>query len=411
MEPKAFRLRRFKYFATGLLVLMLLIYLSTYLFFEDVRGIGFVRAFAEAGMVGALADWFAVTALFRHPLGLPIPHTNLIEKSKARIGANLGDFVSSNFLNAATIRPRIKNLKIASRLGNWLLRDQNRALIITEIRQVLQEGIGQLQDAEMEALLREKGKSLLDQVPLNHVAGNTLEALVKRGAHQEWAGLLAKHLGNYLAENKDWLKEKVKSESHVLVPGFIDNIIASRMLKGLQKFLNDFSTSAEHPQRIILTDKLLALSLQIKTEPKWADDLKALQDDLLTDSQLDGYAKLLWEHLKRYLQNELATPGSFFGRYLDKSLEELGKAFSSDAARQESLDRFIQAQAFRLVLRNRHHVSDLISQTVGKWEGRSLSDKLELEVGKDLQFIRINGTLVGGLIGILIHALTLWLTR
>lgn len=411
MEPKASRLRRYKYFASGLLLLMLLLYLSTYLLFKEVKGIGFLRAFAEAGMVGALADWFAVTALFRHPLGLPIPHTNLIEKSKTRIGSNLGDFISSNFLNADTIRPRLERLKIASAFGNWLLRPQNRTRIITELRLLLREGIGQLPDGEVELLLQHKAKELIQQLPLSRLAGKAIEALVEQGAHQEWAQLIARQLEAYLTENKDWLKEKVKSESHILVPGFVDNIIAGRMLKGIRKFLRDFASSVDHPQQRALTEKLLSLARKIKTEAKWEGDLNTLRDRLLSDVQLNTYSGLLWQHLKQLILGELTASGSFLDRYLDQSLKELGSSFVHDPVRQDSLNRFARAQAFRLILKNRHHVAELIGQTVGKWEGRSLSDKLELEIGKDLQFIRINGTLVGGLIGILIHALTLWLDR
>lgn len=400
------QLRTYKLIATGLLLLMAIIYVSTFFVFKTNVVNGFVRAFAEAAMVGALADWFAVTALFKRPLGLPIPHTNLIEANKMNIGNNLGNFVSENFLTAETIRPRIEKLQIAQKLGQWLHQPQNRKVVIQEMTKIIAEVLGQTEDAKMATFISEQAQSLIEQLPTGKIAGNALDALLDQGIHEEWLSRLAENGAQYIADNHQYIKEKVSTESYKLIPGFIDDMIATKITKGLQNYLLDLATDPHHPQRLAINQKLRQWAVDMQTEPEWADRLQSLKAYLLPEDKLQLYSEKIWQYLKTYLQNNLSENDSDIQKYLNNMLSNLSARYLQDNEAARKLDKFVQVQAFRLVMRHKSTVAQLISSTVGQWESRSLSEKLEVEVGKDLQFIRFNGTLVGGLVGLLIHALS-----
>lgn len=395
--------------ATGLLLLMAVIYVTTFFVFKKAQLTGFIRAFAEAAMVGALADWFAVTALFKHPLGLPVPHTNLIEANKLDIGNNLGNFVSENFLTAGTIRPRIEKLQIAQKIGQWLDQAQNQRLVIQEITRIIAEALEQADDHKMAAFISRQARSLIEQLPTGKLAGDALEALLNQGIHEEWLSRLAENGAQYIAENHQFIKEKVSAESYKLIPGFIDDLIAAKITKGLQNYLLDLAADPRHPQRLAINQKLGQWAVDMKTEPEWGHRLQSLKDYLLPEEKLDLYSEKTWQYLKSYLQNNLSENNREIQKYLSNTLVRISESYLQNAVNAQKLDKFVQVQAFRLVMRHKSLVIQLISSTVGQWESRSLSRKLEMEVGKDLQFIRFNGTLVGGLVGLVIHALSYFL--
>lgn len=404
-EEKQRRLKRYKAIATGLLLLMALVFSATY-FFPATTITGYVRAFSEAAMVGALADWFAVTALFRHPLGLPIPHTNLIEANKGNIGNNLGHFISENFLNAENIRPRIEQLHIAEKLGAWLDKQHNRHLLINEITRIASEALAQLDDSEMEILLSRQAKSLLEQIQPGVIAGDTLEGILQKGFHEEWLSLLAENAAEYVVQNEALIKNKVKEGSYKLIPGFVDNLIADKITKGIQRFLAEFAMDLAHPQRKEINQKLQQLAQEMKTSTEWANRFQYVKDSLLPEQKLKQYAGQLWQYMKRYFTQNLMDSESGIHRYLDKTFLEISESYLHNEAKSRQLDLFVQVQAFKLIMRHREDAARLISTTVGNWESKSLSRKLELEVGKDLQFIRLNGTLVGGLVGLVIYTIS-----
>lgn len=405
-DNKAAQLRNYQLFATSLLLLMVLIYIGTHMLAISWQGVGYVRAFSEAAMIGALADWFAVVALFRHPLGIPIPHTNIIENSKSRIGANLGQFVTDNFLTAAIIRPRLEQLHVAARLGGWLELSKNRDIIIQSLCGMVKDAVGQMDDAAMQRIIGRQVSGLMDKIAWNQLAGSALGSIVAQGMHEEWISMMAKGIGGFIRENAAMVKEKVKEESHFLIPGFVDNMIAGKITKGAITYFHELAVQTEHPQRKIITGKLKDFAESLKREEKWARDLAALQQSLLSEQHLHEYAGMLWQYLKQQLMQDLNHKESAIQAYLDKTIRDMGMSLMTEEDRQQQIDRFIRVQAFKLIMRHRHEVANLISQTVGNWKGRDLSDKLELEVGKDLQFIRVNGTLVGGLVGLLIYIVT-----
>lgn len=389
-----------------LFVVMAVIYTVCEVFLKNVNWAGYVKAFSEASMVGALADWFAVVALFRHPLGIPIPHTDLIESSKKKIGNNLGTFVTDNFLTPSAIRPRLEKLHIAERLGQWLLIDRNRKTASKEILRIAKEALDKLDDADITRIIQTQASALVDRLPIHKVAGDGLAKIVQEDMHQDWITTLTGYLGDFLSENRDLVKHKVKQESHFLIPGFVDNLIAEKITNGGIRYMKEISRDPDHAVRKQIGKKLADIAKDIQEGGAWASRLDHLKNELLSPEHLHEYSSTAWQYIRKKIAEDLNAPDSGIAAYTDKILRDMGLSLSTDIARQKRIDDFVQMQAFKLIMSYKHSAGEMISSTVANWPSRQLSEKLELEVGKDLQFIRINGTIVGGTVGLMIYILT-----
>lgn len=407
-KAKAAQLRKHKTLATGLFLLMVVVYvLMTYLSKSNpAHWIGYIKAFSEAAMVGALADWFAVTALFHHPLGIPIPHTNLIEKSKKSIGDNLGNFVVSNFLTAQNIRPYILKLSVSSFVADWLGSEKNKKLVIEEVTKLLKDILRKLDDETITKFIASKGVALIDEVKLNKVVASALQYFVSRNEHQSLITNLAGKIKEYISQNQMMVQDRVKEESYFFVPKFIDNKLASKITNGLIKYFEEIELDHNHKIRAEISTQLAQFVEDMRTLPKWEQELNKLKQGLLSEENIAKYATDIWQSLKTTLTDELSNPESGLVKYFTKTIDDMALSLKEDVVLQERIDKWIRLTLYKYILRNKDNVGMLISNTVGNWQGRELSQKLELEVGKDLQFIRINGTLVGGLVGLLIYAIT-----
>lgn len=405
---KARQLSRHKALATGLFLLMVLIYCICTFYLKNKFGawVGYVNAFAEAGMVGALADWFAVTALFHYPLGLRIPHTNLIQKSKEKIGNNLGNFVVSNFLNAATIRPYFEKIKISEFISTWLSKEKNTALLIKEISWLAKDILQKTDEKAVIRFITHQSKSLLNDIHLNELVANGLEIIISRGDHERILNYLLDKGKVYIANNEELVKQRVKQESHFLVPGFVDNIIASRLTKGAINYLTEIEADSQHKIRLDLLEQLNLFVANMKTSEKWKIELQGMKNSLLAGDKINEYATAIWESFKNNMIDGLTKDDTAVKRYMQKSISKIADNLDEDAGLRNKIDSWIRATAYKYLLKNVDTVGSLISNTIGNWEGKELSNKLELEVGKDLQYIRMNGTLVGGLVGLLIYTIT-----
>jgi uncharacterized membrane-anchored protein YjiN (DUF445 family) len=400
------QLRKHKWFATLLFIIMAVIYTVCEIFFRHANWAGYVKAFSEAAMVGALADWFAVVALFRHPLGIPIPHTDLIESSKKKIGNNLGSFVTDNFLTPSAIKPRLEKLHIAEKLGQWLLVDRNRKIASFEILRIAKEAVDRLDDKDITRIIHTQAMALVDKMPVHKVAGDALAKIVAENMHQDWITTLTGYLGDFLSENRDLVKQKVKQESHFLIPGFVDNMIAEKITNGGIRYMNEITSDLEHPVRKQIGLKLADIAHDIQNGGAWAVRLESLKNELLSPEHIREYSETVWLYIRKKITEDLNSPDSSISAYTDKVLRDIGLSLTTDLVRQKRIDDFVQNQAFKLIMSYKENAGEMISSTVANWPSRQLSEKLELEVGKDLQFIRINGTIVGGTVGLLIYVIT-----
>jgi uncharacterized membrane-anchored protein YjiN (DUF445 family) len=406
-EAKRKQLRKYKMFATGLFVLMAVIFITTTLLQRSnpSHWLGYVRAFSEAGMVGALADWFAVTALFRHPLGLPIPHTNLIENSKQRLGDNLGSFVVSNFLSPQNIRPYIQKLKISNFVGEWLGKEKSQEILIRNLSDIVLDILNKLDDTSVSQFISKKVSEMTDDIKLNKVVGNGISYILEKNDHQRIVTNLSKQIKDYIIENDEMIKERVQKGSYSFIPSFVDNKIADKIASGLSDFFREIEEDPDHEIRNLITRKIHDFSTDLKEDPKWDDEFKTIKNGLLKNDKLDEYSNDIWVSIKKTLMKELQDDQSSLKTYLTKNLNEFSENLKTDENLQNKIDHWVRVTAYKYILKNTHQFGNLISSTVGNWQGKELSEKLELEVGKDLQFIRVNGTLVGGLVGLIIYTI------
>ncbi|WP_395093836.1 DUF445 domain-containing protein [Vaginella massiliensis] len=405
-EKKA-QLKKHKALATGLFILMAVVYVLMVYWSQTsaAKWMGYVEAFSEAAMVGALADWFAVTALFRYPMGLKIPHTNLIEKSKNAIGENLGSFVKDNFLTAQTIRPYIEKLDVVSIANNWLAKPANQELLEEESMKFVEKIIRDLNDDEVVNFISSKGIEVLKQFDLQNLAASGLGYLVEKNKHTDLLNAILPKAKEFMLKSDVLIKDKL-DEKHPIISIFAGKKISKGVVDGLVSFIEDVEKDEKHQLREQLENIILETADKIKTSAEWQEKLATMRDEFITPDRVDGYAKDLWLALKDNFQQGFEQNDSALRRYVRKNIQNLAQNLAENESLQLRLNGWIRLFIYRMILRNVGEVENLISNTVGNWSGRDLSNKLELEVGKDLQYIRVNGTLVGGLVGLLIYTLT-----
>ncbi|MFV0146749.1 DUF445 domain-containing protein [Empedobacter falsenii] len=400
-------LKKHKAIATGLFILMafvyfLMVYLNQY---SPANWIGYVESFAEAAMVGALADWFAVTALFRYPLGLKIPHTNLIENSKNAIGDNLGQFVTDNFLTPSTIRPYIVKLEVVKYAADWLNKPTNQEMLQVELINFLKKIVKDLDDKDAVDFITLKGDEILKQFDLPELVSTSLEYILEKEKHNEILEAIIPKAKEYIIESDLIIKDKL-NEKHPVISFFAGKKISKGVVEGVVSFLDEVENDKEHPVRHNIERIIRENILNVKESPDWKLKLESLRDEFITKERLNGYASDLWLTLKVSLTESFDDPNSAIQVYINKNIKKLTENLNDNQEMIDKINSWVRHFIYRMILRNVKEVESLISNTVDKWEGKELSEKLELEVGKDLQFIRINGTLVGGLVGLIIYTIT-----
>lgn len=404
------RLRLFKYkaFATGLFLLMVVIFVIATILEKNSHShfIGYIRAFTEAAMVGALADWFAVTALFHYPMGLRIPHTNLIAKSKQRIGDNLGNFVVENFLSAENIRPYIQKIKISEFLGRWLLKERNQQIVLKELFSILKNTVDGLDQKTVIDFISGKMSALSSSLNVSRLAAGALKYLDERHDLDSVITSISSRIKKYVLENQEIIIKEVSKESYFFVPKFVDKKIAEKISRGLVGFFSDIEENNLNPVRKEIQNQLQNLIVELETTNHWESKLEKIKESFLGEDKLQEYAIAIWNSIRDQIQKEISGESRELGNYLQKRMADLALDLSTDPDLQNRIDQWVRVNAYQFILRNASKVSELIRTTIGNWEEQKLSQKLELEVGKDLQYIRVNGTIVGGIVGLLIYTLT-----
>lgn len=407
-QDKQKQLKQYKNLATGLFLLMTIIFIGMTILQKQnpSHWIGYIRAFAEAAMVGALADWFAVTALFHHPMGLKIPHTNLIEESKTKIGDNLGSFVVDNFLAPENIRPYILKLKVSVFIGDWVGKERNQEVFVREASSIILDILQKLDDKDVVQFITKKATEMTDNIKINQLVGNGIDYVIQKSDHQKLITNLSSQIKNYITEHQEMVTERVEKESYFFIPKSVDKKLSEKIVSGLSSYFEEVEVNLSHPLRKEITEKVLLFADEIKTEEKWEKEFDSIKSEFLQTDKLTEYAQDIWISIKESLTKELMEDDSSLKKYIKKNLEELAFNLKNDEKLQHKIDQWVRVTAYKYILKNTNEVGNLISTTVGNWEGKELSRKLELEVGKDLQFIRINGTLVGGLVGLIIYTIS-----
>jgi len=414
-ELKRLRLRQMRWLATGLLIGVTVLYGVSVVFARSSPAWPFIGAFAEAAMVGALADWFAVTALFRHPLGLSfIPHTAIIPKNKNRIADNLGDFVQGEFFSTERVTNVIRAVDPAARAAQWLADEKNADLIGSGAVKLLSYGLTLLDNAKVRAFLRKTVADKFADIDLSTLAGQILQALTHDGRHQAVLDQMLTATSKYL--NDESIKHRVAEFLADKIPLYFKswkdstaNYAIEKLLDFLGRLLDEVDRNADHPLRAEFDRAVWRLIARLKDDPAFRDQIRAYQRQLAANEVLIDYIDGLWRDFNAWLRADIASGQSAIRARLSGAVSAFGAAFAGDAGMQQVVNEQILLQVPRLLDRFRPKLGVFIASKMKEWKEHEVVEKLELNIGRDLQFIRLNGTLVGGCVGLAIHALTVWL--
>ena len=399
-------LRKMKALATGLLVFVTIVFFIARWLEETHGWVGYIRAFAEAAMVGALADWFAVSALFRHPLGIPIPHTAIIPHRKDQIGRSLGEFVQTNFLTREVLDERLAGAHIGKRLGEWMADPQNAGKAGEGLSDLLRGGLEVLDDRDVASALESLIERRVRATPVAPLMGRAIDLAVEGGHHQRLLDAVLKGLQGFLEDNRTTFRERLEHESPWWIPDTIDDKLFAKIYKGANSFIAEVGANPDHEVRRSIDARVVTFADRLRTDPELLAKGEELKTELLAHPDVRAWLGSLWGELKRNTIGALDDPTSELRRRIDRSLANLGSRLASDPELQAKVDDWVKRAAGHIVDHYRGEVSDLIAGTVAKWDGKATSERMELQVGRDLQFIRINGTIVGGLAGLAIYSVT-----
>ena len=399
-------LRKMKFFATGLLVLATVAFL-VFRSLEDTHGwAGYVRAFAEAAMVGALADWFAVTALFRHPLGLPIPHTAIIPNRKDQIGRSLGEFVQTNFLTREVLNERLSGAHVGKRLGDWLADKENSVKAGEAASDALRGSLEILDDRDVSSALETLVERRVRATPIAPLMGKAIDLAVEGGHHQRLLDAVLTGLGSFLDDNRATFRARLDQESPWWIPDAIDDRLFTKIYNAVHSFLADVGSDPDHEVRKSIEVRVVAFAQRLRDDPQLLAKGEELKTELLAHPDVRAWLGSLWAEMKRNTISALDDPASELRQRIDRSVANLGRRLANDDQLQAKVDDWVARAAGHIVDHYRGEVAELISGTVAKWDAKATSERIELQVGRDLQFIRINGTIVGGLAGLVIYSVS-----
>jgi uncharacterized membrane-anchored protein YjiN (DUF445 family) len=398
-------LRRMKVLATSLLIVSAVIFAVAFALEGRYPWLGYVRAAAEGAMVGALADWFAVTALFRHPLGLRIPHTAIIPNRKDEIGVSLGEFVEENFLSDEVVRSKLATFSVADRLGAWLADPKNAERASTEGAVMAQGLLRFLSDRDVESLIERLAREHLFEKEWAPALGRMGSELVAAGQQRAVVDALVEAAETWLAEHPDALGTVVSTRIPRWVPGFARDFADDRAHRELVGLLRAVKENPEHPLRLAIDGYLDDLTDRLQHDPAMSQRVEQIKAEFLESPRLRSFAGQLWEAAKTALAEALAAPASELRTAATSALVDLGARLSNDRMLATKIDAWIADAAGYAVQKYRHDLASVISDTVQRWDARETTQKIELQVGRDLQFIRINGTVVGALAGVGIFAI------
>ncbi|MFE2142146.1 DUF445 domain-containing protein, partial [Streptomyces sp. NPDC059456] len=367
---------------------------------------GYVAAAAEAGMVGALADWFAVTALFRHPLGLPIPHTAIIPTKKDQLGVSLGEFVGENFLSPDVVRTRLHALGIGARLGAWLAEPAHADRVTAELATALRGALTVLRDSDVQAVVGEAITRRAETAEIAPGIGKTLERVVADGGHRRVVDLVCVKAHDWLVLHGDSVMGAVQGGAPGWTPRFVDRKVGERVYKELLRFLTEMRDMPEHPARGAVDRFLTDFAADLQSDTDTRARVERLKSEILQRGEVQEAIASAWTAIRSMIISAAEDEQSELRLRVRSSLLSLGARLATDGRLQDKVEGWIEGAVVYVVTTYRAEITSLITDTVAGWDAEHTSRKVEAHIGRDLQFIRINGTVVGALAGLLIYTLS-----
>ncbi|MFH8409475.1 DUF445 domain-containing protein [Streptomyces sp. NPDC018019] len=407
-EEKRRGVRRMKTLATCLLLGVALVYaLATWAKAAGAGGwAGYVAAAAEAGMVGALADWFAVTALFKRPLGLPIPHTAIIPTKKDQLGVSLGDFVGENFLSGEVVRQRLRKVGIGRRLGAWLAEPKNADRVTAELSTALRGALTVLRDSDVQAVVGEAITRRADAQEVAPGLGKMLEKVVADGGHRRVVDLVCVRAHDWLAAHGDSVMTAVSGGAPGWTPRFVDRKVGERVYKELMRFVTEMRDMPEHPARGAVDRFLRDFAGDLQSDTDTRERVERLKSEVLGRGEVQDLIASAWSSVRTMIVAAAEDENSELRQRTREALLSLGRRMAGDGRLQGKVDGWLEGAAVYVVTTYRNEITSLITDTVASWDAEHTSKKIEAHIGRDLQFIRINGTVVGALAGLCIYTVS-----
>jgi uncharacterized membrane-anchored protein YjiN (DUF445 family) len=393
--------------ATGLLLVMAAVFVGTRQFEPAYPWLSYMKAFAEAAMVGGLADWFAVTALFRHPLGLPIPHTAIIPRNKDRIGEALANFLKENFLIAPVVARRMRNIDLAGAVGRFLQAPQGQE---TRIRRgasrLLADLFESLDDERLGGLVKTSIANRIRKMEVSPLLGHALASAINEDRHVPMLEAAIRWMARALDANEGLIRDMVhKRANWVLKLAGLDAKLADAIVDGLRKLTADMHTDPAHPVRVKVEEALAQLANDLQTRPETRERVEAMKLELLENRSISLWLDTLWQKGREAMIRAARNPDAVMAGKLGEVLQSMGQSLENDPRMKAAINMFARRAVAGMAASYGGSIVKLVSETVRRWDAQTITDRLENAVGRDLQYIRINGTLVGGLVGVTLHAL------
>jgi len=393
--------------ATGLLVVMAGLFAVTRALEPSYPWLSYVKAFAEAALVGGLADWFAVTALFRHPLGIPIPHTAIIPRNKDRIGEALASFLKENFLIASVVARRMRNIDLAGAAGRFLRAPEGEG---TRIRhgasRLIADIFEGLDDERLGGIVKGAISSRIKSMEVSPLLGAALASAINEDRHVPMLEAAIRWLARALDANEELIRAMVhKKANWVLKLAGLDAKLADAIMDGLRKLTVEMSTDPAHPVRVKLEEALAQLANDLQTRPETRERVEAMKEELLANKSVSLWLDALWQKGREAIIRAARNPDAAMAGKLGEVLKSMGTTLERDPRIRSAINQFARRAVAGMAASYGSSIVKLVSETIRSWDARTITARLESAVGRDLQYIRINGTLVGGLVGVILHAL------
>lgn len=403
--------RDMKIIATGLLVLMAIVYFTSKSYEAVHPALGFVRAFAEAAMVGGIADWFAVTALFRHPMGIPIPHTAIIPRNKDRIGQTLANFLKNNFLVTRIVAERMHGVDLAGGVGRFLKSPSGGGgRLKTGASRLIGDIIGSLDQDRLGSMFKGAVKKQARDLDLATPMAQILDVVMKEGRHGPLIDSSIKWAYRTLDTNEIIIRKIVLERANAVMRWTgLDDRLANEVLDGLYKLLADMASDPSHPVRAKTEEAIVQLSHELKTDAELRERVNQWKLEMIENPAIAEWIDGIWENGREALLKASRDPDAAMAGHFGDALMQLGNSLQNDPLLNRQLNRFARRAVAGVVSSYGDNIVTLVSETIRGWDAQTITDRVENAVGRDLQYIRVNGTLVGGLVGVTLHTLGYWI--
>jgi uncharacterized membrane-anchored protein YjiN (DUF445 family) len=399
--------RGMKVVATGLLVVMAGAFAISRALEPGYPWLAYVKSFAEAAMVGGLADWFAVTALFRYPLGLPIPHTAIIPRNKDRIGKALAGFIRENFLIPSVVARRMQRLDVASAAGRFL---QTPAGEGTRIRagasRLIADVFESLDDERLGGIVKGAISTRMRKMEVAPLLGHALASAINDERHVPMLEAAIRWTARALDANEQLIRDMVRKKANwVLKLAGLDTKLADAIIDGLRKLTAEMSTDPAHPVRLKVEEALVQLANDLQTKPETRERVESIKEQLLDNQSLSLWLDTLWQKGREAIIKAARNPDAVLAGRLGEVLKSMGGTLEKDRRIRDAINQFARRAVVGMAASYGGSIVKLVSETIRGWDARTVTNRLEAAVGRDLQYIRINGTLVGGLVGLILHVI------